>query len=404
MQLSIFKIYLVLLLIFSFFITRLQSQTLSEGDISIIAVSSNEPKSFEFVLLEALPAGESIHFTDDAWIEAERSFRGGEGIITYTPSENIPAGTIVHWEKDAPDFEKSGSFTLSGSGDNILCYQESDSITFLYGVGWAKNTRGNWEYLTSSTGTTSTSDKPSSLNDQYIIHFGNLDSYSYSENANTNGDKAQLLKDLTLVENYTGDDDIALSAQDLTFELTSSEKETQTDTIPENQEDTSTVVITQTILVCSDNSITDITIDEAQLYTSEIGSEFFNLNTWDGNDTVVYHLDEAIQLTKQVQNSIIIETDLEYLKTQDDIAVDWYCDDELLGTSEEWYFEKEGTYYCTLTDTNGCKQQSENHHVIFKSTKIHSINTSFSEESYIDLWGRSVTNCNKTFCLPVQDR
>jgi len=160
------------LIIFLLFVLNgVRGQTvLYPGDIALLTLNSDGLKNFEFISLVDIVSGTTIHFTDDAWIEETNSFRGSEGILTYTASQNIASGSIISCPtKDGGNgFTESGSFNPSASGDNIIVYQNSiQNPVFIYGAGWARGS-SVWEYSTISS--SYKSDIPPGLSaDNYTI-------------------------------------------------------------------------------------------------------------------------------------------------------------------------------------------------------------------------------------------
>ena len=81
-----------------------------------------------------LTSGTEIKFTDNGWLAAG-GFRATVDKITYTAPSNIAPGTVIHYNSEQPDFIRSGSFSLSTSGDQILVYIGDESApTFLHAL------------------------------------------------------------------------------------------------------------------------------------------------------------------------------------------------------------------------------------------------------------------------------
>ncbi len=101
---------------------------LNPGDIAIVGYITN-PDSFSFVPLVDLSAGTEIYFTDKGWTGS--SFTTTEGVVKFTVDNNITAGTVINSTEQSSDFtwenSFSGSFDLSGSGDQITVLQSSNS-------------------------------------------------------------------------------------------------------------------------------------------------------------------------------------------------------------------------------------------------------------------------------------
>ena len=81
--------------------------TLAAGDIAIISMNADTNKTFAFVSLVDIPAGEVIKFTDNGWLSAG-GFRTGEGILTWT----APA----HWKAKPGSAMRKGSYAIAGDG------------------------------------------------------------------------------------------------------------------------------------------------------------------------------------------------------------------------------------------------------------------------------------------------
>jgi len=212
--------FLILFLIISFQNVMAQT-TLSLGDLIIPTVNADTLKNFDFVPLVDLEAGTEIKFTDAAWDATGDSLVDNEGIMTYTASGAISAGTVVSClSKDGGgDFKESGTFDPSGSGDNILVYQgDASSPTFIYGIGWAKG--DSWNY----DSTTNTSDIPAGLSEISctIVNLGTADNYQYNISNGTSGTNAEILALLTSVSNYNSNNDSAYSALSATFSVSAS--------------------------------------------------------------------------------------------------------------------------------------------------------------------------------------
>lgn len=187
---------------------------LQPGDIAIISVNSDEPKNFDFVLLKDIEQSTTIFFTDNAWVKDSLKFRDSEGIITFTADKDLQVGTIITYtEANNEEFSKTGSFTLSTGGDNIIAYQKTDdeNFSFLYGVGWAETVSGNWEYV--ETKSTKTSDIPTSLSieNNTITYLGNNDNYQFNTTLTVYYYSDTILNQLTNSSNYLANNDSAFT-------------------------------------------------------------------------------------------------------------------------------------------------------------------------------------------------
>lgn len=120
--------------------------SLSPGDIAIIEVNSDGTDNFAFIVLTDIANATQINFTDNGW-KSTNSWRTGEGIITWTATGSVSCGTIIHIDNaqsgtvtaTAGTASRSGSFDYSGSGDQLIAYQNSSDMVA------AINTDGtNW--------------------------------------------------------------------------------------------------------------------------------------------------------------------------------------------------------------------------------------------------------------------
>ena len=94
------------------------------GDVAIVAVSSDSPKSFSLVALKTLPAGFRFRITDNAWTGFQ--WRSTEGTLEYSSPGHHP-GDIITWNEDSQNayWEKiKGRFNLATTGDSLIIYSE----------------------------------------------------------------------------------------------------------------------------------------------------------------------------------------------------------------------------------------------------------------------------------------
>jgi len=366
------------------------------GDIAIVSVSSNEPKSFEFLALVNISAGTKIYFTDAAWIATEQQFRDGEGTVCYTAPEDIEAGATIAWTKEAKHFDQSGSFELSASGDNIICFQNPDEPRFIYGVGWAKNTKGNWEYYDSSSGRTSTSDIPSKLTtENYTISYlGNLDSYAYCDTALHEGSKAELLYALSHKEAFIGDDEQALTINANIFTLSKKDEKTEIEKKEQGN------IETKEIFVCPDGAIANSPTKEP-LYYDDAQTIEYSTELWQGKDTILYDNEGQIRATAVEPEILGIFEHGTYLVTEDDNAAIWFLDGAEIGSSESCDIKTSGTYFYKKIDENGCIQQSQQYSVKIVSTGTQELGNNTSVR-HIDILGRELPILLQQFYIEVK--
>ncbi len=177
-----------------------ENTTLNPGDIAFVQYNADDTDNFKFVALVDIPASEEIKFTDNGWLGNNPGFRTSEGIVTWTaPAGGISAGTVVEIN-DTPSASvgtvSGGSLNFSGSGDQILAYQGTDSfIAALNNEGAA-----TWQADASDT---NTSALPQGLtNGTNAVAINEIDNAIYT--GTTTGDKATLLAAINNSANWTG--------------------------------------------------------------------------------------------------------------------------------------------------------------------------------------------------------
>lgn len=105
---------------------------LNAGDIAFVDFNSDNPDEFAVVALTTIAAGEEIKFTDNG-VFAAGGFRANEGVLLFTATAEIPAGTVFNPLDTA--VAAGGSFALSTAGDQIIAYQGDEaSPTFLAAI------------------------------------------------------------------------------------------------------------------------------------------------------------------------------------------------------------------------------------------------------------------------------
>lgn len=111
-----------------------QGQTnLSAGDLAIVYMNLDGNDHFGFVAFVEVSAGTVIHFTERGYGTGTGTLVGTEATISWTASSTIAAGTLVSVStpKSNPpgvssgSATRTGSWSLSGGGDQILVYQGS---------------------------------------------------------------------------------------------------------------------------------------------------------------------------------------------------------------------------------------------------------------------------------------
>jgi VCBS repeat-containing protein len=180
--------------------------TLSAGDIALVGASSDF-KTFSFVLLHDVDAGTAINFTDNGWLAAG-GFRTGEGVVTWTASGLVTAGTVINFTAlNTGGFTGSTSFNLATAGDQVLAYQGTVTApTFLFAVDFAD---GNATFAADATNS-NTSAVPTGLTYGTNATGFTLDNGAYT--GPTSGTAADLLHAIANPANWTGNDTTAVAA------------------------------------------------------------------------------------------------------------------------------------------------------------------------------------------------
>ncbi|MFS4483622.1 T9SS type A sorting domain-containing protein [Hyunsoonleella sp. 2307UL5-6] len=206
------KITLLIILLLAFGFSYGQT-TLSEGDIAITGVNTQNPDQFSFVLLTDVTAGTTINFTDFGWLSTG-SFNTtfNEGVITWTATSTVSCGTeIIITDIGSNNYSSldfSGStigaaietdalFAFSAAGDQVIAYQGTLATpTFLYAVHVA-NANG-WTDATS----TSNSAIPAGLTDGVNAMTFNTDNCIYDRSVLAN--QALILNAVADASNWSG--------------------------------------------------------------------------------------------------------------------------------------------------------------------------------------------------------
>ncbi|WP_316837546.1 MBG domain-containing protein [Pedobacter nutrimenti] len=155
---------------------------LSPGDIAIVGFNSDtEPDELALVTLASIPSGQVIKITDRAWTGSNAfdvSNTTAEGLLTWTTTSVIPAGTLLKLTIAAGGgtggtltsygtVSHSGwtDFAVASGGDNWFIYTGTEAApTFIYGfANWSTDLAGGGNWLSSGTPSATTSYKPSGL-------------------------------------------------------------------------------------------------------------------------------------------------------------------------------------------------------------------------------------------------
>jgi len=191
---------LSLLFILSISSATIGQTILNPGDIVIISMKADNPDDFRFIPLVNLDAGTEIFFTDNGWKASTSEFRNNEGILKYTASSLITAGTNIAYDANSDFMSVSGSFSLATSGDQILAYQGSAMTPqFIY----ALQCNGSaWE---SDATNTNTSAVPTGLSDGInAVAVGEKDNIWYDCSI-MSGSASDILTAVSTATNWIGD-------------------------------------------------------------------------------------------------------------------------------------------------------------------------------------------------------
>ena len=186
-------------LLFTFFFTAINSfsqTTLSAGDIAILQYNSDgSPEVIKFLALTSMESGTTIKFTDNGW-KSDNTFRGNEGIDTWTAPSNIKCGDIITFT-----FTK---VSLNATGDQILAYQGLEaSPTFIFAI----NTEGAAVWQTTASNT-KTSALPLGLtNGTNAIAITEIDNAKYNSST-LSGTKTAILNAICTNANWSGSNTI----------------------------------------------------------------------------------------------------------------------------------------------------------------------------------------------------
>jgi hypothetical protein len=173
---------------------------ISTGGVAIIGINTDNPDAFALLALESIGIGSVLYVTDKGYDGT--AFRSTEGILKFTVSSNIAAGSTWYYEAGGPLTNEygewtafEGSFLLSASGDQLFVFIQSvDAPLFIFGVS------NTWEVESSSL-SSSTTILPTSLNmSGAYLTLGNVDNARYA--GTTAGSSSELLSNITSVANW----------------------------------------------------------------------------------------------------------------------------------------------------------------------------------------------------------
>lgn len=195
--------------------------TLKTGDIAFVTVNADANDNFDILTFVDIETNTIIHFTDNAW--NGQTLQNNEGTITFTATEKITKGSIISYTGiEDSQFKKTGTFNISGSGDNILVYQgESAEPAFIFGIGWAKGVAFNTSWISEGDVSTVVSYLPANLTEEDFtaVNLGSADNYQYKTTAIHKGSELALLENLTNPDNFNSDNDNNFAPYQNTFTI-----------------------------------------------------------------------------------------------------------------------------------------------------------------------------------------
>lgn len=164
--------------------------TLAAGDIAITGVNMDDPDEISIVFLVDIESGTEIKFTDNGW-KSDNTWRGSEGIHTWTASSAYSAGDEIVITLSGP--------ALAKAGDQVIAYQNTSDM-----IG-AINDEGDHVWQADAT-STNTSALPQGLtNGTNCVALTETDNIKYDRSV-TEGTKEEILSAINDYTNWSGND------------------------------------------------------------------------------------------------------------------------------------------------------------------------------------------------------
>lgn len=138
------KFVIITIFLFVIHYQNFSQSTLSPGDIAFVGFNADGEDGFTFITLTTLNAETKVNFTDKGW-KNDGILRAYESIITWTsPIFNLPSGQIISiagLSSSLGTVTGTSALNLAEEGDQILAYQQYDTISFITaihfnGTGW----------------------------------------------------------------------------------------------------------------------------------------------------------------------------------------------------------------------------------------------------------------------------
>lgn len=104
--------------------------TLGPGSIAFVGFNADGTDGFAFVVLDEIPAGTTLYFRDDEWNGS--AFTTGEGILAWSASSSVPAGTLVEITSSSADTPQVSCGTIERVGTGQLNLGASNEVLYAY--------------------------------------------------------------------------------------------------------------------------------------------------------------------------------------------------------------------------------------------------------------------------------
>jgi len=171
--------------------------SLQAGDIAFVQYNADGDDNFAFVVLVDMAKNEQLFFTDKGW-QADNTWRGSEGLISWTAESEIKAGTVISITDVNASIGAVSGFGLKFStlGDQLIAYQGTDTMI----AGLNNEGAAIWQ---AEAVDTNTSALPQGLiNGEQAVALTEKDNVYYT--GVTIGEKTTLLAALNNKDNWTG--------------------------------------------------------------------------------------------------------------------------------------------------------------------------------------------------------